>query len=63
MNKYSVVFTQTFEYEIEAEDECEAEELAYKEFESDMRHPVANTWYDDCEIEYLGECDEDDEHE
>ena len=53
MARYRVTFTQNYDYEIEAENESEAESLAYKDFESDMCYPVANTSYDECEVECL----------
>ena len=57
MNKYRVSFTQVHSYEVEAHSEDEAENKAYKEFEKDMYYPVANTNYDDCDIETLNEED------
>lgn len=51
MAKYNVTYTQYYTYTVEADNEDEAESLAYEEFESDMRYPVANLWYDDIEIE------------
>jgi hypothetical protein len=56
MKNYTVTFIQYHTYGVEAENEHEAENEAYKEFESDMRCPVAYTFYDDVEIE----CDEED---
>ena len=53
---YTVTFIQYHTYDVEAEDDYEAENKAYKEFASDMRHPVAQTWYDEVEIH----CDEED---
>ena len=53
MARYRVTFTQNYDYEVEAENESEAESLAYNDFESDMRYPVANTSYDECEVECL----------
>lgn len=57
MKSYTVTFVQYYTYEVEAENEHEAENEAYKEFESDMCCPVANTFYDDIEIE----CNEEDD--
>ena len=51
MPKFKVVFVQNHEYFVEAEDETEAEDIAYREFQSDMRRPVAQTWWDDIEVE------------
>ena len=53
--KYYVSFIQYHNYEVEADNESEAENKAYKQFASDMRRPVAQTWYDDVEID----CDEE----
>ena len=53
--RYSVCFTQYFEYEVEAENEDEAFDEAFEEFESDMRCPIANTNYDDVEIREIEE--------
>lgn len=50
--KYTVIFTQYHEYEVEAEDEEKAFNVAHREFVSDMRTPVANTNYDEVEILY-----------
>ena len=55
--KYYVTFIQNHNYEVEADSESEAENKAYKEFASDMRYPVAHTWYDEVEID----CDEEEE--
>ena len=57
MKSYTVTFIQYHTYEVVAENEYEAENKAYKEFDSDMHYPVANTFYDDVEIE----CNEEDE--
>ena len=51
MGKYNITYVQYHSYTIEADNEDEAERLAYKEFESDMRYPVASTYYDNIEIE------------
>jgi hypothetical protein len=51
MSKYNITYVQYHSYTIEADNEDEAERLAYKEFEADMRYPVANLYYDDIEIE------------
>lgn len=47
---YEVTFTQYHTYEIEAESDDEAMELAESEFVSDMCRPIADTHYDDVEI-------------
>ena len=51
MPEYNVTFTQYHNYVVEAEDENEAENLAYKEFLSDMCSSIANTSYDEVEVE------------
>ena len=51
MGKYRVSFIQYHTYDVEAETESEAEDKAWKEFQSDMRSSVASTQYDDIEIE------------
>ena len=51
MAKYNVIYTQYYSYTVEADNEDEAESMAYEEFEADMRYPVANLYYDDVEIE------------
>ena len=50
--KYEVTFTRYHSYDIEADNEDEAIELAEEEFESDMRSPIADCYYDevDCLI-------------
>ena len=56
---YRVTFEQYHTYEVEAASEDEAFDKAYKEFLSEMRRSVANTWYDSVDIYY----DEDEEEE
>ena len=51
MSLYNVTYTQYYSYTVEADSEDEAESLAYDMFETDMRCPVANTFYDEVEIE------------
>lgn len=55
MAKYRVLFTQYYSYNVDAEDEQTAIDLAYDEFHSDMCCPIANTCYDDVEIEEIEE--------
>ena len=57
---YRVTFEQYHTYEVDAKNEDEAFDKAYKEFQSDMRRSVSNTWYDAYDIDY-DEDDEDDE--
>ena len=53
MEKYYVTFVQKWGYEVEAEDEAEAEYLAFKQFEQTMREPIAHTNYDYVEVSDL----------
>lgn len=60
-----VTFTQyhTYEFEISDEvynngDDWEVIRIAEKDFVSDMRSPIANTSYDDVEVEYLNDDEE-----
>lgn len=54
---YKVTFVQYYTYNVYANDEEDAFNEAYKEFQREMYYPSANTWYDDVEIE----CEEEDE--
>lgn len=51
--KYSVVITRYSYYTVEAEDEDEAEEKAIEEYQSDMLSPIADTSYDEVEVEEI----------
>jgi hypothetical protein len=55
--KFRVTFEQYHTYEVEADSEETAFDKAHEEFTSDMRRPVANTWYDSVDIE----CEDEDE--
>ena len=59
MKRYNVIFTQNWAYTVEAESEDEAETLAFKEFQSEMRRSVASTCYDDCETQCLDTDDDE----
>ena len=59
MKNYVVTFTQYYTYQVEADNEQEAEDIAYNNFKSEMRRPIANTSYDEVEIECLDEDEED----
>lgn len=54
---YKVTFTQQHTYEVEAQSDSEAYAKAYERFVAEQRSSVAQTWYDDVEVE----CDEEDE--
>ena len=58
--KYTVTFVQYHTYTVDAADEETAFDKAHEEFTSDMRRPVANTWYDSFDIEC--EDEEEDDH-
>ena len=49
--KYIVTFTQCYDYEVDADNEDDAITKAEKEFEGDMRSPIANTVYDYVDVE------------
>lgn len=52
MNKYIVTFTKYYTYEIEANDEDEAIDIALEEnFYPEMRCPIADYSYDEVEVE------------
>lgn len=53
MANWRVIFTTYEEYEVEAETEDEAFAIAEKKLTNDRCRPIANTWYDESEIEYL----------
>lgn len=53
--EYEVTFTKYYVYEVTAESEEEAFDSAYEDFVSDMRRPIANIFYDDVEVEEVGE--------
>lgn len=56
--EYLVTVTQYHEYYVDAEDENEAQKLGIKEFEADMRRAVADTHYDEVDVEC---CEEEDD--
>lgn len=60
MPRYEVCFIRYFTYEVEGEDEESAVQKAESLFESEMRSPIARTDYDDVEIEYIGDIEEED---
>mgnify|MGYP000647516897 FL=1 len=53
MKKYSVTFTTYEEYEVEAENETEAFRIAEDELRSDRCRPIADTHYDESDIEEI----------
>lgn len=63
MKRYNVTFTQFWAYTVEAEDEDSAEELAFKEFQSEMRRSAGSTCYDHIETQCLDPEDDEDEEE
>lgn len=48
---FTVRFAQWYEYEVEAASPDEAVNQAYKEFDRDVRTPIANTIIDETEVE------------
>ena len=55
MKKYHVIFTEYYEFEVEAEDEDEAYEIGFGDYECEKRCSIAHTCYDEVEIECLDE--------
>lgn len=53
MPRFNVTFTQYYSYEVEAENEDEAVNEAYGEFRADMCSPIADTHYDEAEVEEI----------
>lgn len=52
MSKYTVTFIKYYSYDIEADNEDEAIDLAYDEkFYPEMRSPIADCTYDEVEVE------------
>ena len=58
--KYGVTFIKEYYYEVEAENEYDAEDVAFEEFHSDMVCPIADTHYDSIDVIELEEEEEDD---
>lgn len=50
MKKYTVTFTQYSSYEVEADNEDDAVAVAEDLFETEMRDPIANTFYDEVDV-------------
>lgn len=50
MKTYCVTFYQCTSFEVEAEDEESAVQIAIPEFDQAMRRPIAHTDYDDVEV-------------
>lgn len=48
---FTVRFAQWYEYEVEATSPDEAVNQAYKEFDRDVRTPIANIIIDETEVE------------
>lgn len=53
---YNVTFIQYYTYDVEAEDEREAEHEAFKQYELEKRYSGANLFYDDIRVT----CEEED---
>ena len=62
MKEYLVTFTRYYEYYVYADNARDAEESAYEKFRERCLKPVANTSFDEVEIECLdGDDEEEDE--
>ena len=57
--RFVVTFTQYSDYEVEAKTESEAIDEAYKLFRRDACYPVANTHYDEVDVEEIEEEEEE----
>lgn len=55
IKKYSVTFTTYKEYEVEAENETEALRIAEEKLEFDRCIPIADTHYDESDVEEIEE--------
>lgn len=53
MKEYRIYFTKYYTYYAEAETEDEAIEIAEHDFRADMRNSIADTTYDEVEVEEL----------
>lgn len=51
MEEYEVTFIKYYTYHVEAENEDEAIDIAEEDFRADMRSPIADTTYDNVEVE------------
>lgn len=51
MNKYTVTFIKYYSYDIEADNEDEAIDIAEEDFRADMRCPIADCTYDEVEVD------------
>lgn len=58
MKKYRIVFTEYYDFEVEAENEDEAYEIGYDMYGTVKRCPIANLCYDEVEVECLDEEDD-----
>ena len=56
--KYKVTYIQEWAYEVDAEDEYEAESIGNQLFADEMRRPIAHLHTDDVIIEELEEEEE-----
>lgn len=56
--KYRVTFCQYSVYDVEADSEDDAIDKGYEEFRVEMSRPIANTVYDEVEVEEIEEEDE-----
>lgn len=53
MNKYQVCFTKYYIYEVEADNDDEAIDIAEEAFRANMRSPIADCTYDEVECDKL----------
>ena len=58
MKKYRVMFTEHYEFEVEAENEDEAYEIGFGDCQCEKNCSIAHTNYDEVEVECLDEEDD-----
>ena len=51
MRNYHVTFSKYYDYDVEAYNEDDAHDKAYEMYASEMRSPIADTTYDEMDIE------------
>lgn len=51
MSKYTVTFIKYYSYDVEADNDDEAIDIAEEDFRADMRRPIADCTYDEVEVD------------
>ena len=63
MKNYCVTFTCYYNYDVQAEDEDDAIDKAYRKYEACKRRPIADTCYDEVDVELTDDEDDDEEED